>query len=83
MDSIIKDLSTLGIGGLMTAAFVWSYWHMVMRVLPELVRVFREEMATERATHDRHITLLCARMEELEEHCRGRQFGDRDGRPRE
>ena len=43
MDSVISNLSTFGIGGLMAAAIVFIVWHHTSVTIPKLIEQSRED----------------------------------------
>jgi hypothetical protein len=62
---IVSALTNLGLGGLMAAALVWFLHHVVTRTLPEMNRVFREEVAAERDARRRENEALLEMMDRL------------------
>jgi hypothetical protein len=65
MNGILSGLINLGLGGLMGAALVWFLHHLVTRTLPEMNRVFREEVSMERDLRYREHQALLQMMERL------------------
>jgi hypothetical protein len=62
---LVSALTNLGIGGLMAAALIWFLHHVVTRTLPEMNRVFREEVAAERETRHRENEALLEMMDRM------------------
>lgn len=63
MDQILGGLINLGVGGVMTAALVWFLYHLVTQTMPEQQRLFREEVATERAERQKEHRRLVKRID--------------------
>ncbi len=59
MEGILAGLVNLGLGGVMGAALIWFLHHLVTRTLPEMTKIFREEVNAERdQRHKEHQALL-------------------------
>lgn len=74
MEQFLAPFANLGIGGLMAGAVLWAMYHIVVKVIPQLLAAREADLAWARSLVDRQQTeflsalrRICEQLETIEE----------------